>query len=140
MNDFLKRIRNGKIDLIIGTQIISKGHNFKNLTLVGVIDADMSLSGGDLRASEKAFQVLHQVSGRAGRENKKGLVVIQTYDPKNQVIEALSKNNRDEFLKIESKHRQEINLPPFGKLAAIIISSKNQRELSLIFRGYYYSS
>ena len=129
MNDFLKRIRNGKIDLIIGTQIISKGHNFKNLTLVGVIDADMSLSGGDLRASEKAFQVLHQVSGRAGRENKKGLVVIQTYDPKNQVIEALSKNNRDEFLKIESKHRKEINLPPFGKLAAIIISSKNQREL-----------
>ena len=107
MNDFLKRIRNGKIDLIIGTQIISKGHNFKNLTLVGVIDADMSLSGGDLRASEKAFQVLHQVSGRAGRENKKGLVVIQTYDPKNQVIEALSKNNRDEFLKIESKHEEK---------------------------------
>ena len=127
--EFIKGLENGKIDLIIGTQIISKGHNFKNLTLVGVIDADMSLSGGDLRASEKAFQVLHQVSGRAGRENKKGLVVIQTYDPKNQVIEALSKNNRDEFLKIETKHRKEINLPPFGKLAAIIISSKNQREL-----------
>ena len=74
MSTLLKKIQNCEIDIIIGTQMISKGHNFKNLTLVGIIDADMSLSGGDLRASEKAFQILHQVSGRAGRENKKGIV------------------------------------------------------------------
>ena len=109
--------------------MISKGHNFKNLTLVGIIDADMSLSGGDLRASEKAFQVLHQVSGRAGRENKKGLVLIQTYDPENQVIEALKKNNRDNFLTMEKDFRKVANLPPFGRLVSIIISSKDQYKL-----------
>ena len=129
MKVFIDNIENGKIDLIIGTQIISKGHNFKNLTLVGIIDADMSLSGGDLRASEKAFQVLHQVSGRAGRENKKGTVIIQTHDPENQVIEALKKNNRDYFLKIESENRKIANLPPFGKLVSLILSSKDERKL-----------
>ena len=89
----------------------------------------MSLSGGDLRASEKAFQVLHQVSGRAGRENKKGTVIIQTHDPENQVIEALKKNNRDYFLKIESDNREIANLPPFGKLVSLILSSKDERKL-----------
>ena len=129
MSALLEKIQNSEIDIIIGTQMISKGHNFKNLTLVGIIDADMSLSGGDLRASEKAFQVLHQVSGRAGRENKKGMVLIQTYDPKNQVIEALKKNNRDNFLTIEKDFRKVANLPPFGRLVSIIISSKDQYKL-----------
>jgi len=129
MKCFFDSIENGKIDLIIGTQIISKGHNFKNLTLIGIIDADMSLSGGDLRASEKAFQVLHQVSGRAGRESKKGTVIIQTHDPENQVIEALKKNSRDYFLKIESENREAANLPPFGKLVSLILSSKDERKL-----------
>ena len=114
MSALLEKIQNSEIDIIIGTQMISKGYNFKNLTLVGIIDADMSLSGGDLRASEKAFQVLHQVSGRAGRENKKGIVLIQTYDPENQVIEALKKNNRDNFLTMEKDFRKVANLPPFG--------------------------
>ena len=129
MSTFLEKIQNSEIDIIIGTQMISKGHNFKNLTLVGIIDADMSLSGGDLRASEKAFQVLHQVSGRAGRENKKGIVLIQTYDPENQVIEALKKNNRDNFLTMEKDFRKVANLPPFGRLVSIIISSKDQYKL-----------
>ena len=129
MSTLLKKIQNCEIDIIIGTQMISKGHNFKNLTLVGIIDADMSLSGGDLRASEKAFQVLHQVSGRAGRENKKGIVLIQTYDPENQVIEALKKNNRDNFLTMEKDFRKVANLPPFGRLVSIIISSKDQYKL-----------
>ena len=129
MSALLEKIQNSEIDIIIGTQMISKGHNFKNLTLVGIIDADMSLSGGDLRASEKAFQVLHQVSGRAGRENKKGIVLIQTYDPENQVIEALKKNNRDNFLTMEKDFRKVANLPPFGRLVSIIISSKDQYKL-----------
>ena len=129
MSALLEKIQNSEIDIIIGTQMISKGHNFKNLTLVGIIDADMSLSGGDLRASEKAFQVLHQVSGRAGRENKKGIVLIQTYDPENQVIEALKKNNRDNFLTMEKDFRKIANLPPFGRLVSIIISSKDQYKL-----------
>ena len=129
MKGFFDNIENGKIDLIIGTQIISKGHNFKNLTLIGIIDADMSLSGGDLRASEKAFQVLHQVSGRAGRESKKGTVIIQTHDPENEVIDALKKNNRDYFLKIESENRKIANLPPFGKLVSLILSSKDEGKL-----------
>ena len=129
MSALLEKIQNSEIDIIIGTQMISKGYNFKNLTLVGIIDADMSLSGGDLRASEKAFQVLHQVSGRAGRENKKGIVLIQTYDPENQVIEALKKNNRDNFLTMEKDFRKATNLPPFGRLVSIIISSKDQYKL-----------
>ena len=129
MSTLLEKIQNSEIDIIIGTQMISKGHNFKNLTLVGIIDADMSLSGGDLRASEKAFQVLHQVSGRTGRENKKGIVLIQTYDPENQVIEALKKNNRDNFLTMEKDFRKVANLPPFGRLVSIIISSKDQYKL-----------
>ena len=129
MSILLNNIQNSKIDIIIGTQMISKGHNFKNLTLVGIIDADMSLSGGDLRASEKAFQILHQVSGRAGRENKKGIVLIQTYDPENQVIEALRKNDRDNFLTIERDFRKVANLPPFGRLVSIIISSRDQYKL-----------
>ena len=109
--------------------MISKGHNFKNLTIVGIVDADMSLSGGDLRASEKAFQLLHQVSGRAGREDKKGTVLIQTYDPDNQVIEALRKNKRDEFLTIENDFRKQTNLPPYGRFVSIIISSKDMNLL-----------
>ena len=126
MKALLDKIQNCEIDIIIGTQMISKGHNFKNLTLVGIIDADMSLSGGDLRASEKAFQLLHQVSGRAGREDKKGIVLIQTYDPDNQVIEALRKNKRDDFLKIENDFRKAANLPPYGRFVSIIMSSKDK--------------
>ena len=129
METLLSKIQNSEVDIIIGTQMISKGHNFKNLTIVGIVDADMSLSGGDLRASEKAFQLLHQVSGRAGREDKKGIVLIQTYDPNNQVIEALRKNKRDEFLTIENDFRKQTNLPPYGRFVSIIISSKDMNLL-----------
>ena len=129
METLLSKIQNSEVDIIIGTKMISKGHNFKNLTIVGIVDADMSLSGGDLRASEKAFQLLHQVSGRAGREDKKGIVLIQTYDPDNQVIEALRKNKRDEFLKIENDLRKQTNLPPYGRFVSIIISSKDMNLL-----------
>ena len=122
----INKINNNQIDLIIGTQIISKGYNFKNLTLVGVIDADLGLSGGDLRATEKTFQMLHQVAGRAGRENISGQVYIQTYNPENLVIKSLQKNNRNEFLSMEMSSRKVLNMPPFGKLASIILSSTNE--------------
>tara|TARA_Y100001960_G_scaffold327212_1_gene413066 strand:+ start:52 stop:1086 length:1035 start_codon:yes stop_codon:yes gene_type:complete len=130
-NQFLLDVETQKVNIIIGTQIISKGHNLKNLTLVGIIDADLSLSGGDLRASEKTFQLLQQVSGRAGRENKPGEVIIQTYDPENQAIQAIMDENRDEFLNMEIQERKGANMPPFGKLAAIILSSKNLNLLNI---------
>ncbi len=123
--DLINKIESGKIDIIIGTQIIAKGHHFPLLKSVAIIDADLGLDFTDLRASEKVFQVLHQVSGRAGRENIKGKVLIQTYLPNNQVIKAIASNDREKFLDLEIYERQNANLPPFSKLASIIISSTN---------------
>ena len=131
MNKFLNDIEEQRINIIIGTQIVSKGHNFKRLTLVGILDADLGLSGGDLRASEKTFQTLHQVSGRAGREDILGKVIIQTYDPNNQTIKALSKNDRDLFLEIERNSRESSGMPPFGRLAALVLSSKDEALLNI---------
>lgn len=125
----LQKIKANEIDILIGTQILAKGHHFANLTLVGVIDSDMGLSGGDLRASERTFQLLHQVMGRAGREQKKGIAVLQTYSPDNMIIQALKENNRSSFLNEEIASRQLLHMPPFGKLAAIIISGKNEQRV-----------
>ncbi len=124
--NIIERMNNHEIDILIGTQILAKGHHFGNLTLVGIIDADMGLSGGDLRAGERTFQLLQQVMGRAGREQKKGMAIIQTYAPDNMIIQALKTNNRDMFLKEEVASRQLLKMPPFGKLAAFIISGKKQ--------------
>ena len=111
--------------MLIGTQMLAKGHHFPNLTLVGVIDADMGLAGGDLRAGERTFQLLNQVMGRAGREAKKGLALLQTYAPDNLILKALKENNRDAFLQEEIQARQLLKMPPYGKLAGLIISAKN---------------
>lgn len=124
--DIINQMNNQEIDILIGTQILAKGHHFGNLTLVGIIDADMGLSGGDLRAGERTFQLLQQVMGRAGREQKKGMAIIQTYAPNNMIIQALKNNDRDLFLKEEVTSRQTLNMPPFGRLAAFIISGKHQ--------------
>jgi len=123
--DLLNRIHNGMIDILIGTQMLAKGHHFPNLTLVGVIDADMGLAGGDLRAGERTFQLLNQVMGRAGRETKKGLALLQTYAPDNLILKALQENNRDSFLQEEMTARKLLKMPPYGKLVGIIISAKN---------------
>ncbi len=123
----LQKIKNNEIDVLIGTQILAKGHHFSNLTLVGVIDADMGLSGGDLRAGERTFQLLHQVTGRAGREQKKGIAVLQTYVPDNLVIQSLQKNDKNTFIQEEIATRQILSMPPFGQLAAIILSGKNEQ-------------
>ena len=120
------RIKNNEIDIIIGTQVISKGHHFPHLSLVGVIDGDIGLVGGDIRANEKTFQLLYQVSGRAGRENIAGSAFIQTYYPKYPVMQSIKNGLRDEFLDYELNSRKSHLMPPYGKLASIIISSESE--------------
>lgn len=112
-----------EIDVLIGTQIVAKGHHFPQLTLVGVIDADLGGSDGDLRARERTFQLLHQVSGRAGRAEKPGLVLVQTRNPEDVVMKALASNDRNAFYEQEKVFRERAHAPPFGRLAAIILSS-----------------
>jgi primosomal protein N' (replication factor Y) len=111
-----------EIDVLIGTQMVAKGHHFPQLTLVGVVDADLGGSDGDLRARERTFQLLHQVAGRAGRAEKPGLVLLQTRNPKDAVMQALTASDRDAFYEQERKYREIIHAPPFGRLAAIILS------------------
>ncbi len=111
-----------EIDVLIGTQIVAKGHHFPQLTLVGVIDADLGGSDGDLRARERTFQLLHQVSGRAGRAEKPGLVLLQTRNPADAVMQALASGDRDNFYRQEAEFRERAGAPPFGRLAAIIVS------------------
>jgi primosomal protein N' (replication factor Y) len=122
--DTLHRIEKREIDILIGTQIVAKGHHFPMLTLVGIIDADLGLGGGDLRAGERTFQVLHQVSGRAGRGEHAGHVLVQSFMPEHRVIQTLVKNDRDAFLEVEAQERIAAQMPPAGRLAAIIVSSK----------------
>jgi primosomal protein N' (replication factor Y) (superfamily II helicase) len=127
--ELLRMIADREVDLVIGTQIIAKGHHFPNLTLVGVVDADLGLSGGDLRASERTFQLLHQVSGRAGRADLAGLVLIQTYDPSRPVMQALKAGDRDRFYALEAEERRIAGMPPFGRLAAVILSGGDPDEV-----------
>jgi primosomal protein N' (replication factor Y) (superfamily II helicase) len=112
-----------RYDILIGTQIVAKGHHFPMLTLVGVVDADLGLGGGDLRAAERTYQLLHQVGGRAGRAERPGRVLIQTYMPEQPVMKALAANDRDRFLEAEAAQRCDAHLPPFGRLAALIVSA-----------------
>ncbi len=126
LRDVLDDIRNHKVDIIIGTQIIAKGHHFPKLTLVGVIDADLGLSGGDLRASERTFQLLYQVAGRAGREDRPGRVYLQSFMPESKVIKALEAGDRDRFLEIEAGERDRASMPPYGRLAGIIVEGAHE--------------
>jgi primosomal protein N' (replication factor Y) len=112
-----------RYDVLIGTQIVAKGHHFPMLTLVGVVDADLGLTGGDLRAAERTYQLLHQVGGRAGRAERKGRVLIQTFMPDQPVMKALADGDRDRFLEAEAAARRGAGLPPFGRLAAVIVSA-----------------
>jgi primosomal protein N' (replication factor Y) len=126
--DFVKSVEAGDIDIIVGTQLITKGYHFPNLTLVGVIDADLGLEGGDLRAAERTFQQIVQVAGRAGRGEKPGKVFIQTRMPESEVIKALIDGDTERFYWVETENRRRANAPPFGRFAAIIISSENADE------------
>lgn len=112
-----------EVDLVIGTQVVAKGHHFPMLTLVGVVDADLGLTGGDLRAGERTFQLLHQVAGRAGRGARPGRVLLQTYMPDHRVMRALVAGDRDAFLASEMAEREAAGMPPFGRLVSVILSA-----------------
>ncbi len=126
--DFVKSVEAGDVDIIVGTQLVTKGYHFPNLTLVGVIDADLGLEGGDLRAAERTFQQIVQVAGRAGRGEKPGKVYIQTRMPGSEVIQSLIEGNTERFYAVETENRRRANAPPFGRFAAIIVSSEDADE------------
>jgi len=125
MQELLAKMESGEIDILIGTGIITKGYHFPKLSLVGVIDADLGFVGGDLRSAEKTYQLLHQVSGRAGRDKAtKGRVLLQSYFPENKVLQALAGAREEEFIEQEILSRKEAMMPPFTKMAAINITGK----------------
>lgn len=129
LETILDQIHKGEVDIIIGTQIIAKGHHFSDLTCVGVIDADLGLSGGDLRATERTYQLLHQVAGRAGREKRQGNVYLQSFSPETRVMQALANGDRDGLLEVELDEREITEMPPFSRLVGIIISGRDEREV-----------
>ena len=120
--ELVRLVEDHQLDILIGTQIMAKGHHFPQLTLVGVIDADLGLTGGDPRAGERTFQLLSQVAGRAGRAALKGRVLLQSYMPEHPVMQAMAAGDRMRFLAEERAGREAGNLPPFGRLAALIVS------------------
>jgi len=125
---FVNAVEGRAVDVIVGTQLVTKGFHFPELTLVGVVDADLGLEGGDLRASERTYQQVAQVAGRAGRGEKPGKVLIQTRHPEAPVIAALAAGDRDAFYAAEAEARRHAGAPPFGRWAAIIVSSENEME------------
>ena len=132
--DFVAAMEAGETDIVIGTQLVTKGYHFPNLTLVGVVDADLGLQGGDLRAAERSLQQIQQVSGRAGRGDKPGRVLVQTHDPDAPVIDALVSGDVQGFYAAETEARREAAMPPFGRLAAIIISAESSAEAEAVAR------
>ena len=124
----LAQIHNNEVDIIVGTQILAKGHHFPNMTLVGIIDGDLGLFGADLRASEHTYQLINQVAGRAGREEKLGEILVQTFKSDHPLFQALLTNNSESFIDLEIENRKKQQLPPFTKYAAIIISGKNKQK------------
>ena len=136
VSDIINKMQRREIDILVGTQIIAKGHHFPDLTLVGIVDADLGLMGSDLRASEQTYQLLSQVAGRAGRGEKKGTVMVQTLYPENNVLKALLSGDRETFLSLEKSSRQMLKYPPYGKLAAIIISGANQVQTGQVAEAF----
>ena len=124
----------GDIDILVATQAAAKGHNFPNLTLVGVVDADLGLRGGDLRAAERTYQLLAQATGRAGRKDRPGRALLQTYAPEHAVMQALKAQDRDAFVAAEMAERELAGLPPFGRLAAVIASGPDTAQLDEFLR------
>jgi len=125
----------GEIDILVATQAAAKGHNFPKLTLVGVVDADLGLRGGDLRAAERTYQLLAQATGRAGRKDRPGRALLQTYAPEHPVMQALKAQDRDAFVEAEMAEREAAGLPPFGRLAAVIASGPDAAQLDAFVRG-----
>lgn len=119
----IERIAAGEADIIIGTQLVAKGHNFPHLTLVGVIDADLGLQGSDLRAAERSFQLIRQVAGRAGRSEARGTALLQTFQPEHPVIRAILSGDEEKFWSAEAGERRHAGVPPYGRMAGIVLSA-----------------
>lgn len=132
IKDRMNRMARGEIDILVGTQMVVKGHNFPHLTFVGVVDGDLSLAGGDPRAGERTYQTLVQVAGRAGRAEKPGRALIQTHQPEHEALLALAAGDRELFIGVELAMREMLGLPPFGKLAAVIISGPDRQKIEAL--------
>lgn len=127
--EMVEGILNNQFDIIVATQMLSKGYHFPNITLVGVVDADMGLNGPDLRCAERTYQQLHQVAGRCGREQKPGIVYLQTYDPEHLVIKAVANWDQANFVELELEDREQHGMPPFGRLASFLLSGRDNTEV-----------
>jgi primosomal protein N' (replication factor Y) len=128
VDELVKKILNNEIDIIIGTQMIAKGHDFPELSLVGIVDADAMFFSSDLKVLERAYQMITQVVGRAGRGNEAGKIMIQTYNPQNLLFEKIIKNDKKSFYDFEVKNRQTLNLPPFSRFVKFEVSSFAENE------------
>lgn len=129
LKEGIRNIAEGGADIIIGTQLVAKGHNFPLLTLVGVIDADLGLQGSDLRAAERTFQLIQQVAGRAGRAEHEGMAYLQTYQPEHPVIRAILSGDEEGFWQAEAREREAAGVPPYGRLAGIVLSSPDLQDV-----------
>ncbi len=125
----VRRIAEGGADLVIGTQIVAKGHDFPKLTLVGAVDADLGLKGADLRAAERSFQLIRQVAGRAGRRERPGLALVQTAAPEHPAMQALLTGDEEGFLEALAAERREAGMPPYGRLAGVILSGRDEAQV-----------
>jgi primosomal protein N' (replication factor Y) (superfamily II helicase) len=134
MRQVIGSIESGAIDIVIGTQMVAKGHHFPRLATVGVVDADLGLGTADPRAAERTFQLLHQVTGRAGRVLACGRGLVQTYLPEHPVMQAIISGDRNQFLENEIRQRQTALLPPYGRLAALIVSARDKELAALVAR------
>jgi primosomal protein N' (replication factor Y) len=130
--ELLKRFGRGEVQVLLGTQMIAKGLDFPNVTLVGVISGDTALSLPDFRAAERTFQLITQVAGRAGRGDKPGRVIVQTYMPDDATIQAALRQDFEKFAKTELDQRRDVGLPPFGRLARIILRDESEEKLQLV--------
>jgi len=125
----LEAIAKGEADIVIGTQMVAKGHNFPLLTLVGVVDADMGLHGGDLRAAERTFQLMRQVAGRAGRADRPGAAMIQTASADHPVMRAILSGDEEAFWRAEAEARHQAGVPPYGRMAGVIVSGPDEAKV-----------
>src|SRR5207237_3824974 len=126
MREELRGIEQGRVDIVIGTQLVAKGHHFPKLNLVGVVDADLGLGSGDPRAAERTFQLLHQVIGRAGRDAGHGIGYLQTHQPEHPVMKALIAQDREAFYDSEIAARERLHYPPFGRLASLLVTGADK--------------
>ena len=126
MREEFRDIEEGRVDIVIGTQLVAKGHHFPKLNLVGVVDADLGLGSGDPRAAERTFQLLHQVIGRAGREAGRGVGYLQTHQPEHPVMQALVAQDREAFYNSEIAARERAHYPPFGRLASLLVTGADK--------------